>query len=94
MSKDPILPARVPLTQPGVANTNKDQKSFRAPEEYDARAINAELDKLHDRVNKIVVEDEALEDLPEDGTATNAEICIQLNKILETIRRSGLRLRE
>lgn len=51
-----------------------------------------ELDYLHERINLIAREDEALEDLP--NTATLAQVITRLNLITETIREAGLRRRQ
>lgn len=89
MAKEPIIAARAKTPQPDANSTRKDQKGYRLPDEYDPVATNAELDRLHERLNKIVVEAEALADL-DPSTATTSEIATRLNAYGEILRSSGL----
>ena len=76
------------IAQPNAQNTRKGQKRFRQGGEYDGTQINSELDYIHERINQIVVEDPAIEDL--DSGATLTEVIERLNSITETLRSAGL----
>lgn len=89
MAKEPILPSRTRTEQTDVSNTRKDQKNYQLPEEYNAQLSNQELDRIHERINKIVVEAEALADL-DSATATAADCATRLNAFGEILRNSGL----
>jgi len=92
MAKEAIVPARTKTAQINPNETKKDQKAYQMPEEYSAQAVNQELDRIHQRINQIVVEaldsGEVLEDLP--VTATLAEVIAQQNKQNEIMRNAGL----
>ena len=90
MAKQSIIAARSAISQPNVASTNKDQKRFEQGSDYNPQQLNAELDYIHERINKIVVEASALADLATDGTSSNSEICTRINALTEILRNSGL----
>lgn len=89
MAKGPIFQPR-PSTQaqPNPDSTRKGHKRMVQPAEYNAQAVNTELDYIHERLNQIVVEDPAVEDLPPG--AVLADVIERLNLITETLRKSGL----
>lgn len=93
MSRGPITVSREPVQQPAPASTSKDQKAYRVGAEVDPQALNAELDRLHARINRIVVEAEALADL-DTATATAAICAARLNAFGEILRDSGLLRRD
>lgn len=104
MAKAPILAQRNKTLQPDVAETVKNQKSYELPAEYDqtaARLINQEFDRIHERINLVVVEAAALADLSEAyvagdlGSAANIATAInttnaRINALTEIMRNSGL----
>jgi hypothetical protein len=90
MAKTPLVAARTPVSLPAANDTRKDQKGYQLPDEYNAQLVNQEFDRVHERLNKLAVEGAHLTDLVTDGTATNAEICTQLNALAELLRQSGL----
>lgn len=101
MAKEAILPSRTLTAQPDANASRKDQKGYQLPEEYDAQVANQEFDRLHERVNKIVVEAAALADLStayaggdlatasDVATALNATNA-RINALAEILRDSGL----
>lgn len=93
MATGSIEQRRTPIEQPNRKDTRKSQKGYIQPEEYSADALNRELDRLHERINQIVVETIALTDL-DTATATTAQIATQVNLISELLRQAGLPLRE
>lgn len=90
MASTPLIAATAPLTQPTPGITRKDQKGFQLGQAYSAQEINAEFDRLHRRINDLVVEDPAQTDLKTDGTETNANICLRINAIMAAMRKAHL----
>lgn len=92
MPKEPLVAPREKTEQPNVNETRKDQKAHQLPEEYEARLVNQEFDRIHERINQIVVEKldggEVIEDLP--PTATLAEVITRSNLQNEIMRNAGL----
>lgn len=88
MPVGPIVPRRTAITQPDVSNTRKSQKRRALLGEYNPQLINNELDYVHERLNMIVVEDAAIEDL--DSGASLGDVITRLNLITETLRSAGL----
>lgn len=69
-------------------NTLKGQRGTRIGDEYDPIGINAELDYVHERLNNIVLESTALDDL--SGSATLGNVITRLNAITDLLRNAGL----
>lgn len=90
MAKEPLIPARAPTTVPVVGTTHKDQKGYQLDDEYNALQVNQEFDRLHKRINDILVEASALSDLATDGSETVDTISAKVNSILVLLRQSGL----
>lgn len=88
MAKGAITVPREPIAQPNRENTRKGQKRYRQPEVYDPTQINTEFDYIHERLNQIVVESAAIEDL--SGSATLAQVITRLNAVTEILREAGL----
>lgn len=88
MSRGPITVGRTPITQPDVSSTRKGQKRFRQGDKYEPTQINTELDYIHERINQIVVEDPAIDDL--DSGATLAQVITRVNLLTQTLRDAGL----
>lgn len=92
MAKEPIVAPREKTEQPNINETKKDQKAHQLPEEYVARLVNQEFDRIHERINQIVVEyldsGEVVEDLL--STATLAEVITRVNLQNEIMRNAGL----
>jgi hypothetical protein len=88
MAKGAITVPREPIAQPEVGSTRKGQKRYRAGAEYDPLPLNAELDYVHERINQVVVESAALEDL--ESSATLAETITRVNELAEILRSAGL----
>lgn len=96
------MAATTKTEQPNPGETRKDQKGYQLPEEYIARLVNAEFDRLHERINKITVEAldgaEVIADLAAlDSAATLAQtrtyiidtLTPRLNLIAEILRDMG-----
>ena len=90
MASTPITPARTKIAQPDANSTRKSQKAYQVSDEFNAKEVNDEFDRIHERINQLVVESAALDDLPEDGTATNAQICTRINALYAVMRQAGL----
>lgn len=88
MPKGPIVVTREPLAQPDATDTLKGQKSYSLTDVYDPMRINSELDRLHDRINGIVLEGAALEDLP--ASPTVEQLSERVNILTELCRSAGL----
>jgi hypothetical protein len=90
MAKEPIQAPREKTEQPDAGETRKDQKGFQLPMEFDARLVNQEFDRLHSRLNALLVEAAALTDLDEGGAVSNADICTRINALAEIMRQASL----
>lgn len=93
MSRDPLIANRTATSTPQAGTTRKDQKGYQLPDEYSAQLVNQEFDRLHQRINLIVIEAAALADL-DTATATTAQCAARLNAFGEILRNSGLLRRE
>lgn len=83
---------RTKTEQPNFKDTRKGQKHFQIPPSYDPQPINQEFDYIHERINQIAVEAEALTDL--SGSATLAQVITRVNALTEILREAGLLRRE
>lgn len=90
--RDPIVAPRAATAQPNQASTRKDQKRYQISDPPEAKEINDEFDRVHTRLNQIVVAAAALADL-DPATATAAQCATRLNELAEILRDSGLLLR-
>jgi len=92
MAKENLVPSREKTAQPNAGETRKDQKAYQMPEEYSSQAVNQEFDRVHERINKLAVEQleggEVIEDLL--STATLAEVITRVNLQSEIMRNAGL----
>lgn len=80
---------RAKTPQPDQKTTRKAQKRFQAGKEYDAQAINAEFDFIHERINQLFTEGEAIPD-QNTGSATATTNAAAIDSILAIIRQAGL----
>ena len=98
MANTPLIAGTTPTAQPNRDTTAKSQKAFQLGPTYDAQAINAEFDRIHKRINQVIVEDAHLANLSPSGAtlgdavADNASIMTQLNALLSTLEKANLRL--
>lgn len=77
-----------PITQPDRTNTQKSQKKIQQAADYDPSAINTEMDYIHERLNKIVVEDPALIALTSAAILT--DVITRVNSLMATMQKAGL----
>lgn len=88
MPKGPIIPVRELQEQPDASDTLKAQKRYSLTDVYDPMRINSELDWLHSRVNLILVEGPAIDDLAISPTVE--ELSERVNLLTELCRSAGL----
>lgn len=92
------LPARTSTAQPNTQKTKKDQKGFQLGPEYNAQEVNAEFDRLHKRVNDVVIENPVVNGAELSpatnntlaGGSTTAQMIARINTLTALLEKAGL----
>ena len=101
MASTPITPARTKTAQLDANSTRKSQKAYQVSDEFNAKEVNDEFDRIHERINQLVVESAALDDLTttyvagDMGTAAAIAAALnttnsRINALYAVMRQAGL----
>ena len=81
--KGAIIVNRKPTSQPNANSALTSQKHYIQGATYNAQSINSEFDHIHERINKIVVQETALMAIPlVDSGANLAQVITALNTVI------------